>query len=219
MMARFQCMKEVRRSGVIAILRKLPSPAVIPVIDALVEGGIRVLELTVESRGALANLEKAVTERADQVLIGAGTVLDAATARAAINAGAEFIVTPTVSVEVIETAHRYGKAVFPGAFTPTEILTAYTAGAEAVKVFPAVTLGPDYLKQLKGPLGHIPLVPTGGIDANNAGAYIRAGALAVGVGGSLIDKEAIQRGQFEVIARKARALVDAVEEALSARNS
>lgn len=218
-MARFQCLKEVQKSGVIAILRKVPAPAVIPVIDALIEGGIRVLELTVESRGALANLEKAVNERSDQVLIGAGTVLDAATAKAAIAAGAEFIVTPTLNVEVIETAHRYGKAVFPGAFTPTEILTAYEAGAEAVKVFPAQMLGPDYLKQLKGPLGHIPLVPTGGVDANNAGAYIRAGAFAVGVGGSLIDKDAVERGQFQVITRKAQALVEAVEQALRSRGS
>lgn len=212
-MGRFRCLEEVARSGVVAILRKVPAEAAVPLVQALYDGGIRVLELTVESRGALANLEKVADAFGGQIVVGAGTVLDPAAVRSAVDAGAEFIVTPTLNVKVIEAAHRYGKPVFPGAFTPTEILTAFEAGAEAVKVFPIKTLGVDYLRQLKGPLGHIPLMPTGGVDASNAGSFIKAGALAVGVGGSLVDAKAVAEGRFDLLTRRAEELVAAVAEA------
>lgn len=145
--------------------------------------------------------------------MGAGTVLDAATARQAILSGAGFLVTPTVELDVIEMAHRYGKVVIAGAMTPTEILTAWEAGADMVKVFPADVLGPGYLKAVHGPLPQIPLVPTGGVTAKTAGEFIRAGAAMVCAGGWLVDKQAIANKRYEVLSERARQLVDAVSKA------
>lgn len=161
---------------------------------------------------ALRGIEQA-TDELDDVLMGAGTVLDAPTARQAILAGAQFIVTPTVEPDVIEMAHRYGVVVIPGAMTPTEILTAWEMGADMVKVFPASILGPGYLKAVHGPLPQIPLVPTGGITAENAGEFIRAGAALVCAGGWLVDKKAVAEGRYEVITERARQLTESVEKA------
>ena len=162
--------------------------------------------------GALRAIEEAREELPD-VLTGAGTVLDAATARQAILAGAQFLVTPTVELDVIETAHRYGVSVIPGAMTPTEILTCWEAGAGMVKVFPAEVLGPNFIKAVHGPLPQIPLVPTGGITADNAGEFIRAGAAMVCAGGWLVDKRAVAEGRFQVLTENARRLVEAVRKA------
>ncbi len=162
--------------------------------------------------GALRAIEEAREELPD-VLMGAGTVLDAPTARQAILSGAQFLVTPTVALDVIETAHRYGVPVIPGAMTPTEILTAWEAGADMVKVFPASMLGPRYIKAIRGPLPQIPLAPTGGITAKNAGDYIRAGAALVCAGGWLVDKEAVAAGRYEVFTERARRLMEAVGKA------
>jgi len=140
-------------------------------------------------------------------------VLDATTARQAILAGAKFLVTPTVELDVIETARRYGVVIIPGAMTPTEILTAWEAGADMVKVFPASVLGPSYLKAVRGPLPQIPLVPTGGITADNAGEFIRAGAAMVCAGGWLVDKKAVAEGRYEVLTERARQLVETVRKA------
>lgn len=162
--------------------------------------------------GALRAIEETCGKLND-VLMGVGTVLDAATARQAILAGAGFLVTPTVELDVIEMAHRYGKVVIAGAMTPTEILTAWEAGADMVKVFPADVLGPGYLKAVHGPLPQIPLVPTGGVTAQTAGEFIRAGAAMVCAGGWLVDKQAVANKRYEVLSERARQLVDAVSTA------
>ncbi|MGI6166268.1 MAG: bifunctional 4-hydroxy-2-oxoglutarate aldolase/2-dehydro-3-deoxy-phosphogluconate aldolase, partial [Limnochordia bacterium] len=145
--------------------------------------------------------------------IGVGTVLDAQTARNAIMAGADFIFTPTLDLEVIEVANTYDKLVIPGVMTPTEMLAAYKAGALIVKVFPADTLGPEYIKSVKGPLPQIPMVPTGGITLENASEFIKAGAAAVGVGGSLLDKKALESGNYQVITERAQQFIEVITQA------
>jgi len=202
-------------SGVIGIIRVSSAQDLIRIAKALHEGGLSCLEITMTTPGALRAIEEAREELPD-VLMGAGTVLDAATARQAILAGAQFLVTPTVKLDVIETAHRYGVPVIPGAMTPTEILTCWEAGADMVKVFPASVLGPGFIKALHGPLPQIPLVPTGGITADNAGEFIRAGAAMVCAGSWLVDREAVAGGGVEVLRDKARRLVAAVQEARNA---
>ena len=146
--------------------------------------------------------------------MGAGTVLDPETGRAALLAGAQFIVTPTLNFDLIQLAHRYSTVIVPGAATPTEILAAWNAGADMVKVFPAAQLGgPEYLKALRGPLPQILLVPTGGVNLQNAGAFIKAGATALGVGGELVDKKAVKEKKFEVITENTRIFLKAIREA------
>ena len=198
--------------GVIAILRGVALDDAVAVADAVVDAGVTALEVTADTPDAMSSIE-AISERADDALVGAGTVLDAETARAAQLAGAEFLVTPTVNADVIETANRYGTPVAVGAYTPTEALEAYQAGADAVKVFPAKTGGPDHVAAIGGPLPQIPLVPTGGVDAGNAGEYVRAGAVAVGVGSAIVDAEAVADGVFDAIRSNAREVVEAVSAA------
>jgi len=179
---------------------------------ALQLGGVHCVEITMTTPGALRAIEEA-SGKVDGVLMGAGTVLDATTARQAILAGAKFLVTPTVELDVIEAARRYGVVIISGAMSPTEILTAWEAGADMVKVFPASILGPSYLKAVRGPLPQIPLVPTGGITAENAGEFIHAGAAMVCAGGWLVDKKAVATGHYEVLTERARQLVETVQKA------
>jgi 2-dehydro-3-deoxyphosphogluconate aldolase/(4S)-4-hydroxy-2-oxoglutarate aldolase len=198
--------------GVIAILRGVNTADAVAVADAVVDAGVTALEITADTPNAMSSIE-AISDRVDDALVGAGTVLDAETARAAQLAGAEFLVTPTVNRNVIRTANRYGTPIAVGAYTPTEALEAYQAGADAVKVFPAKTGGPDHVAAIGGPLPQIPLVPTGGVSAENAGAYVRAGAVAVGVGGSIVDHEAIDDDAYDQVEANARAVVEAVSAA------
>lgn len=198
--------------GVIAILRGVNAASTVAVADAVVDAGVTALEVTADTPNAMSSIE-AISGRVDDALVGVGTVLDAETARAAQLAGAEFLVTPTVNRDVIRTANRYGTPIAVGAYTPTEALEAYQAGADAVKVFPAKTGGPDHVAAIGGPLSQIPLIPTGGVGADNAGAYIRAGAVAVGVGSSIVDHEAIDDDAFDQIEANARAVVKAVSAA------
>jgi len=198
--------------GVISVLRADNSVHSLRTTEALHKGGVNCVELTLTTPGALRAIEE-TAGKLSGVLMGAGTVLDAASARQAILAGAEFLVTPTVELDVIETARRYGKVVIAGAMTPTEILTAWEAGADMVKVFPANVLGPGYLKAVHGPLPQIPLVPTGGVTADNAGKFIRAGAAMVCAGGWLVDKQAVAEERYEVLTARARELIAAVNEA------
>ena len=195
--------------GVIAILRGVQPDDAVAVADAVVDAGVTALEVTADTPNATSSIET-IADRVDDALVGAGTVLDAETARAAQLAGAEFLVTPTVNRDVIRTANRYGTPVVVGAYTPTEAIEAYEAGADAVKVFPAKTGGPDHVAAIGGPLPQVPLVPTGGVGADNAGEYVRAGAVAVGVGSSIVDGEAIADGDFDAIRSNARAVVEAV---------
>ena len=199
----------ITEGGVIAILRGVGRDDAVAVADAVVDAGVTALEVTADTPNAMASIE-AIADRVDDAVVGAGTVLDAETARAAQLAGAEFLVTPTVNRGVIRTANRYGTPVAVGAYTPTEAIEAYEAGADAVKVFPAKTGGPDHVAAIGGPLPQIPLVPTGGVGADNAGEYVRAGAVAVGVGSSIVDDDAVADGDFDAVRENARAVVEAV---------
>jgi len=198
--------------GALGIIRVNQAEDLVHIVQALQEGGLDCVEITMTTPGALRAIEE-TTGRLDGVLMGAGTVLDATTARQAILAGAEFLVTPTVELDVIETARRYGKVVIAGAMTPTEILTAWEAGADMVKVFPANVLGPGYLKAVHGPLPQIPLVPTGGVTAKTAGEFIQAGAAMVCAGSWLVDKKAIAEERYEILTKRAHELIDAVSKA------
>jgi len=199
--------------GAIAVVRLEDAARLRPVVEALAAGEVRAIEVTLTMPGALEALAALGPAFGDQILVGAGTVLDAVTARLAILAGARFIVAPTFSASVVEICHRYEVVAVPGAYTPTEILTAWEAGADLVKVFPAGGLGPGYLKDLRGPLPQLRLVPTGGVTAENAGAFLAAGAAAVGVGGSLVEREAVASGDYARITEQARRLKQAIRAA------
>ena len=204
--------EEIKRTGVIGIIRVQTPEDLVRIAEAFYAGGLTCIEITMNTPGALRAIESA-RELLPNVILGAGTVLDGITAREALLAGAQFLVTPTLKLDVLEVAHRYNVPAIIGAMTPTEILTAWEAGATLVKVFPASVLGPRYLQEIHGPLSQIPLVPTGGITADNAGDFIRAGAVAVCVGSWLIDKRALAESRYEVLAQRARQLVDAVRQA------
>ena len=211
-MRKHEILERLRSSGALGIIRVQTSSDLVRIAEALREGGLKCLEITMTTPGALEAIEGS-RERLPDVLMGAGTVLDAVTAREAILAGAQFLVTPTVAPDVIEMAHRYGIPVIPGAMTPTEILACWEAGADMVKVFPASVLGSGYIKAVRGPLPQIPLVPTGGITADNAGDFIKAGAALVCAGGWLVDRSALAQGRYEVLTRKAKSLLEAVRTA------
>ncbi|HET6328979.1 MAG TPA: bifunctional 4-hydroxy-2-oxoglutarate aldolase/2-dehydro-3-deoxy-phosphogluconate aldolase [Planctomycetaceae bacterium] len=195
-MSRIEDLNRVLKTGIVAILRSPSSDHLANVARALLEGGIDVIEVTFTVPGALEILAAVKKDLGNRVLLGAGTVLDPETARAALLAGAEFIVSPSVNLDVIRLCHRYDKVVMPGAFTPTEILAAWEAGADVVKVFPSDCVGPGYLKALRGPFPQIRLMPTGGVNLETLPAFIKAGACAVGVGGSLVEPQAIREGNF-----------------------
>lgn len=204
--------EEIKRTGVIGIIRVQTPGNLIKIAEALYAGGLTCVEITMNTPGALRFLESA-RERLPNVVLGAGTVLDGFTAREAILAGAQFLVTPTLELDVLEVAHRYSTPTIIGAMTPTEILTAWEAGATMVKIFPASVLGPRYLQEIRGPLPQIPLIPTGGITADNAPEFIRAGALAVCAGSWLVDKKALMEAQYDVLTERARKLIGAVQKA------
>lgn len=204
-----QRVDQIRNDGVIAILRGVDPASAIDVADAVVDGGVTALEVTADTPNVTETIS-AFSDRYDDVLVGAGTVLDAETARAVQLAGAEFLVTPTVDEGVINTGNRYGTPVAAGAYTPTEAIRAYEAGADLVKVFPAKTGGPDHIAALGGPLSQIPLVPTGGVGPETAGEYIDSGAVAVGVGSAIAGDDAVANEEYDTIAENARRTVDAV---------
>jgi 2-dehydro-3-deoxyphosphogluconate aldolase/(4S)-4-hydroxy-2-oxoglutarate aldolase len=200
--------------GLIPVIRVASASEAIDVASAIKEGGVSLIEITMSVQGAIEVIKELSRGYGDEIIMGAGTVLDTETGRAALLAGAQFIVSPTLDLNLIQLAHRYSAVVIPGAMTPTEILTAWNAGADMVKVFPAAQLGgPAYLKALRGPLPQILLVPTGGVNIENAGAFIQAGAAALGVGGELVDKKAVQEKKFSVITENARAFLNAVRQA------
>ena len=200
--------------GLIPVIRVSSAQEAVDVADAIKEGGVTLIEITMSVPGAIDTIKELTRKYKDEIIMGAGTILDPETARAALLAGAQFIVTPTLNLDVIQLAHRYSAVVVPGAMTPTEILTAWNAGADMVKVFPAAQLGgPEYLKAIRGPLPQILLVPTGGVNLQNAGAFIKAGATALGVGGELVDKKAVKEKKFNVITENTRAFLKAIKEA------
>jgi 2-dehydro-3-deoxyphosphogluconate aldolase/(4S)-4-hydroxy-2-oxoglutarate aldolase len=200
--------------ALIPVIRVSSAKEAIDVADAIKEGGVSFLEITMTVQGAIDVIKELTQKYKDEIIVGAGTILDPETGRAALLAGAQFIVSPTLNLDLIQLAHRYSAVVIPGAMTPTEILTAWNAGADMVKVFPAAQLGgPEYLKAIRGPLPQILLVPTGGVNLQNAGAFIKAGATALGVGGELVDKKAIKDKKFNIITENARAYLKVIKEA------
>jgi len=200
-------------TGVVAVLRGVEADQLIEITDALREGGVTAVEITADTPNVAEKLGDVTGAFDDEVVVGTGTVLDSETARTTLMAGAEFVVSPSLHEDVIETCNRYGAVGAPGVMTPTEAIRGYEAGADFVKVFPAKTVGPAHLGAMKGPLGQIPMMPTGGVGPDNAADYIDAGAFAVGAGGALVDYDAAERGDYEAITETAREFVRVVEEA------
>jgi 2-dehydro-3-deoxyphosphogluconate aldolase/(4S)-4-hydroxy-2-oxoglutarate aldolase len=195
-MNREATLKRIVDGGIVAVVRSESSASLVKVVEALAEGGVMAAEVTFTVPDAIEVIRQVRRAVGDAEVLGAGTVLDPETARAALLAGAEYIVAPTLNLEVIRLCRRYDKAVMPGAFTPTEVLTAWEAGADVVKVFPADVGGPAYLKALRGPLPQVRLMPTGGVDLTTAENFLKAGACCLGVGGALVDPKAIAGGDF-----------------------
>ena len=207
---RLTTLRQLIDTGVIAVIRADSGDQLVNVCRALSAGGVQACEITMTTPGALAAIAQASREVGDSALIGAGSVLDAETARAAILAGARFIFSPVLNLDVIQMAHRYDCVAVPGAMTPTEIFTAWSAGADVVKVFPANHFGPQYLRDVHGPLPQVKLTPTGGVDLTTAADWIKAGAVAIGVGSSLVKKELINGGKWDELSSLARQYVDIV---------
>jgi 2-dehydro-3-deoxyphosphogluconate aldolase / (4S)-4-hydroxy-2-oxoglutarate aldolase len=213
-MDKSQVIQKIRDVGIIPVVRAQSADEAMKAIDAIREGGISVLEITMTVPGAINVIEKVSARYGSEALIGAGTVLDPETARACIQAGARFIVSPSLNFETIAVCRGEDIAVMPGSLTPTEVVNAWTAGADFVKVFPAGAMGgPSYIRSLKAPLPQIELVPTGGVSLKTAGDFITAGAAALGVGADLVDVKAIRAGQQNVITERARQFVEIVKEA------
>lgn len=200
-------MKALDHTGVIAIVRGVDPEYMTPLAEALFDGGIRLMEVTMNTGGAIESIAHLSRTFAGRMCIGAGTVLDVAAAAAVMRAGAEFLVTPHVGPDVIEYGVRNRLDVFSGAMTPTEIYTAHRLGAAAVKVFPSRSLGPQYFKDVRGPFPDIPLLAVGGVSVSNADAFLQAGAIGWGLGGGLVDKKAMARGEYESIRAEANTFV------------
>jgi 2-dehydro-3-deoxyphosphogluconate aldolase/(4S)-4-hydroxy-2-oxoglutarate aldolase len=200
----------IEEDGVIAVVRLDDLSSVVELTEALVAGGGRAVEFTFTNPTAARAIETARAALGERALVGAGSVLDPETARTAILAGAAYVVTPTLTLRTIELCHRYGTPTVIGALTPTEILTAWEAGATYVKVFPASLGGPAYLKDVRGPLPQVKLIPTGGVSVENAGAFIRAGAIAIALGSNLVDGRTVAAADWQTITARAHAVVAAV---------
>jgi 2-dehydro-3-deoxyphosphogluconate aldolase/(4S)-4-hydroxy-2-oxoglutarate aldolase len=205
-----EMMELIQKTGVIAIMRAKSSDQLLAAADAIKAGGVQVIEVTMTTPGALDVIRQATKRYGADVLFGVGSVLDPESARAAILAGAQFVVSPTLNLKTIEICHRYAIPVVPGAYTPTEILTAWEAGADMVKVFPASVGGPAYLKAVKAPLPQISLVPVGGVNLDTTADFIRAGADAVGVGSALVSQKLLEAGDFATLTERARRLCQEV---------
>jgi len=207
MRSNIEILEAIIVSGIVAVIRVNSAQ------EAVAKGGVKPIEVTMTVPGAVDVIKELRSIMKEEVILGAGTVLDSETARAVILAGAEFIVSPTLNLGVIEICRRYSKVVVPGAFTPTEILTAWEAGADIVKVFPATVGGPKYLKDILGPLPQVRLIPTGGVNLENTPDFIKAGAVAVAAGTSLVSKAALKEKNYDIITEMARKFIEAVKTA------
>ena len=201
----------MRETGVVAIMRANSPEQLLSAADAIKEGGVNAIEVTMTTPGALDVIKQATSRYGSEVLFGVGSVLDPESARQAILAGAQFVVCPTLDVRTIALCRRYAVPVMPGAYTPTEILTAWEAGADIVKVFPASVGGPEYIKAVKAPLPQVRLMPVGGVDLNTTAEFIRAGCDLVAVGGALVDQKLLDAGGFAAITERARRFREEVE--------
>ncbi len=217
MMDKSTIMQHMRELGLIPVLRATSAEEAMTLADAILAGGIDILEVTMTVPGAIRVIEQLTDHHGDKLLLGAGTVLDAETARNCLLAGAQFIVSPALDLRTIELCRRYSVPIMPGALTPTEILTAWQAGADVVKVFPCSALGgAKYLKALQGPLPQIQLIPTGGVSLSTAEEFLAAGAFALGVGGDLVDAKAAREGRTSVITENAQKYISIVKKFRSA---
>jgi 2-dehydro-3-deoxyphosphogluconate aldolase/(4S)-4-hydroxy-2-oxoglutarate aldolase len=207
-------LQKITEVGLVPVVRADSAEMALRAVAAIREGGVPILEITMTVPGAVKVIETLAARYTQEVLIGAGTVLDEETARACVAAGARFIVSPALNVKTVECCRQLGVVVMPGALTPTEVVTAWSAGADLVKVFPCGAVGgPSYIKSLKAPLPQVPLVPTGGVSLKTAGDFIKAGAAALGVGADLVDVAALRSGQDGVVTERARQFVSIVREA------
>ncbi|MFC1692251.1 bifunctional 4-hydroxy-2-oxoglutarate aldolase/2-dehydro-3-deoxy-phosphogluconate aldolase [Candidatus Latescibacterota bacterium] len=214
MLSKHEVLTILRDTGVVGVIRTEKPKDLVAVSRAIRKGGVKFIEITMTVPGAIGIIEEAVKELKDEdVFIGAGTVLDPETARAAIIAGSSFIVAPVLNIDVVKLCKRYGIVVMPAGFTPLEIFTAWQAGADVVKVFPANQGGPQFFKDVKGPLPQIELLPTGGVNLETAPEFIKAGACAVGVGGAMVGKQLIVDGDFETITNNTRKFLEIVKKA------
>src|SRR5438067_9492657 len=205
-------LRQVLDGGIVAVVRSPDSQQLVEAARALAEGGVNVVEITMTVPDALDVVRAVRRALGDRLLLGAGTILDPETARAALLAGAEYLVAPTLNLDVIRLCQRYDKLVMPGAFSPTEILKAWEAGADIVKVFPAEVVRPAFFKALRGPLPQVRLMPTGGVDLNTAAAFLKAGACCLGIGSQLVEPEAVARRNFDRIRELARQYVAIVQQ-------
>jgi 2-dehydro-3-deoxyphosphogluconate aldolase/(4S)-4-hydroxy-2-oxoglutarate aldolase len=209
-----QILSFITEVGIVPVVRTTSAESAIRAIEAIYNGGIRAAEITMTVPGAIRALEKVADQFGDRIVLGAGTVLDPETARSCMLAGAEFFVTPSLRLSTIEVAKRYSKVICPGALTPTEVITAWEAGADVVKIFPAGNVGgPKYIKALKGPFPQIEMIPTGGVNLETTGEFLKAGACAVAVGGELVDPKTIKEGRYDVIEQRAKQYLEAVAKA------
>jgi len=212
-----QIVEQIENLGLVPVVRASSGDEAVQVIEAIMAGGVNVLEITMTVPGAVRVIEKVADKYGSDVLVGAGTVLDPETARACLLAGARFVVSPALNLGTIELCHRYSAPVMPGVLTPTEVVTAWSAGADIVKVFPCGSVGgASYIKNLKGPLPQIKMVPTGGVSLKTAADFIKAGANALGVGTDLVDVKAIRAGEAHVVTERAKQFLDIVREARGA---
>jgi 2-dehydro-3-deoxyphosphogluconate aldolase/(4S)-4-hydroxy-2-oxoglutarate aldolase len=210
-MQREEVMRKLADCGVVAVIRAPSADLLLDIAKALHEGGVIGIEVTMSTPNAFAAIEKVAHTLGTQVVVGVGTVLDAATCSDAIHAGAEFVVSPILDTRIIETTRRLGKVSVPGALTPTEILSAWSAGADVVKIFPAGGMGPQYIRDILAPMPFLRLTPTGGVSAKNAADWIRAGAVMVGAGSTLVTKEAMANRDWISITQTSREFVAAVK--------
>ncbi|CAM3353984.1 bifunctional 4-hydroxy-2-oxoglutarate aldolase/2-dehydro-3-deoxy-phosphogluconate aldolase [Rhodothermus bifroesti] len=213
---RHEIVADLIARGAVAVIRMTDTERLLRVVEAICAGGVTAIEITMSVPRAFEMIETVVRQLGDAALVGAGTVLDAETARLAIAAGARYVVSPVFKPEIIQTAHRYDVPALPGAFTPTEILAAHEAGADIVKVFPADVVGMAFFKAIKAPMPQLRLMPTGGVTLTNAGDWLRAGACAVGVGSALLDQKAIAEGRWEKLTENARTLMASIRQARAA---
>lgn len=209
-MNRSEILNDILARKVVAVLRVNEINKLEKIIFALAEGGVTVSEITMTVPNALRQIEQLAKVLGENILLGVGSVLTAQIAEDAVNAGAKYVVSPVFKKEIIDTAHRLGVPVMPGCFSPTEIQTAWETGADIIKVFPADILGMEFFKAVLAPLPHVRLMPTGGVSLTNAGDWIKAGACAVGVGSALLDKEAINEGNYFKLTANARTIIDSV---------
>ncbi len=210
---RHRLVAEMERSGIVAVIRADSPNQLVDVCKSLRDGGVIFSEITMTTPGALDAIATARAALGDDAVIGVGSVLDPETCRAAILAGAQFVVCPALNVETIVMAHRYGRPIIPGGLTPTEIITAYSAGADVVKVFPANVFGPSYFKDLLAPMPQLKLTPTGGVDLTTTTDWIKAGAVCVGVGSSLVKKDLLKNKDWAGLTQLAKQFVEKVQQA------